>query len=68
MVLKNNFFKENEGDKIWWVNDGDRVGTFLFSFDRKKIYRLFYDYPTKLSKEEKQIFDKENPFWASYLK
>lgn len=65
--MPNKFFKENENDIIWWVNDGDKVGTFLFSFDRKKIYRLFYDYPDALTKEEKEIFDNENPFWAKYL-
>lgn len=65
--LQNSFFKERQTDKTWWVNDGDKVGTFLFSFDKKKIYKLFSDYPHELTKEEKEMFDKENPFWAKYL-
>ena len=65
--LQNSFFKERQTDKTWWVNDGDKIGTFLFSFDKKTIYKLFSDYPHELTKEEKEMFDKENPFWAKYL-
>ncbi|MBM6875992.1 DUF7675 family protein, partial [Fusobacterium mortiferum] len=61
--MKSDFYKENENDIIWWVNDLDTKGEFLFSFDKKKIYNLFADYPHNLSKEEKEIFDKENPYW-----
>ena len=58
------FYKEKETDKVYWVDNFDSVGDFLFSFDKKVIFNLFRDYPYKLSKEQKQIFDKENPFWA----
>lgn len=58
------FYKDNEGDKVWWVDIPDDIGTILFSFDKKKLYNLYSDYPEKLTKEEKEIFDKENPYWA----
>lgn len=65
--MKSDFYKENENDIIWWVNDLDTKGEFLFSFDKKKTYNLFADYPHNLSKEEKEIFDKENPYWAEFF-
>ena len=65
--MKSDFYKENENDTIWWVNDLDTKGEFLFSFDKKKIYNLFADYPHNLSKEEKEIFDRENPYWAEFF-
>lgn len=66
--MKSDFYKENENDIIWWVNDLDTKGEFLFSFDKKKIYNLFADYPHNLTKEEKEIFDKENPYWAEFFR
>lgn len=43
------------------------VGRHLFSFDKKKIYNLFADYPHNLTADEKKIFDKENPFWKEFF-
>lgn len=65
--MKSDFYKENENDIIWWVNDLDTKGEFLFSFDKKKIYNLFADYPHNLTKEEKEIFDRENLYWAEFF-
>ena len=39
----------------------------MFTFDKKKIYYLYTDYPNKLTPEEKEIFDKENPFWVDFF-
>lgn len=70
MVMKDSelWYKQEETDIIWWQDTPDRVGEFLFSFDKKKTYNLFADYPHNLSKEEKEIFDKENPYWAEFFK
>lgn len=61
------FTRKNETDTIFWVIS-DRVGEHLFTFDKTRIFNLFADYPWKLSKEEKAIFDKENPYWAEFFK
>lgn len=37
------------------------LGPILFSFDRKKIYNFWSDYPHKLTAKEKQLFDDEFP-------
>lgn len=77
------FYKENPKDKIWKVthyilhdkNKGfveeniDLIrGEILFSFDKKKIYNAWKDYPYNLTKEEKELFDKENPYWKEFFK
>lgn len=61
------FYKESEECLVWWIESIDQVGEHLFSFDRKKIYNLFMDYPQNLTAEEKEIFDRENPFWRDFL-
>ncbi len=65
--MLSDFYKQNPTDKIYWTDNLDSVGEYLFSFDRKKIYNLFEDYPDKLSKEEKELFDKENPYWKEFF-
>ena len=61
------FYKENENDKIWWLDTSAMDGIFEFSFDKETIFNLFADYPHKLTAEQKAIFDKENPEWAEYF-
>lgn len=61
------FYKENKNDKIWWVDVTDRVGMWLFSFDKKKVFNLFRDYPHELTAEQRAVFDKENPYWADFF-
>ena len=59
--------KKNDGDEIWWnLTDGDD-GNFTFTFDKKKVFSLYRDYPWALTPEQKIIFDRENPFWAKYF-
>ena len=61
-------FKEKETDKTYWLEPiGKAVGEHFFSFDLEKVYNLFSDYPWALSKEEKEIFDKENPYWKDFF-
>lgn len=61
------FFKKNKTDKIYWAETPDTVGEFLFSFDKKKVFNLFADYPDKLTPEQKEIFDAENPYWVNFF-
>ena len=65
--MKYAFYKNNKKDTIYRVDNYDVIGEFLFSFDKKTIYNLFRDYPYKLNKEQKEIFDKENPYWADFF-
>ena len=61
-------YKENDSDKVWWVDTAWFArGLMLITFDKKKFYNLFEDYPHNMSSEEVQIFDKENPFWADFF-
>lgn len=67
--MKNNWYKNNDSDKTWWLDNGSEVlGQFIFSFDKKKEYNMFADYPYKLTEKEIEIFNAENPFWANYFK
>lgn len=62
------FYKEDPSDQIWWVDTSDEDGKFLFSFDKKQVFNLFEDYPHNLTPEQKEIFDKENPYWKDFFK
>ena len=64
---KYDFYKKNEADTIYWVDNIDNIGEFVFSFDKKKTFNLFADYPDKLTPEQKEIFDKENPQWKEFF-
>lgn len=63
------FYKEkkNKNSKIWWTNKIGVTGELNISFDRKRIYNLFQDYPYNMTKEEIEVFDKEEPYWASFF-
>lgn len=67
MAQSNKFYKEHEDDKIWWM-DSEGKGEWLFSFDKKKVFNMFRDYPYELTPEQKRIFDEENPEWAEFFK
>lgn len=77
------YYKEDPSNKVWRVKhyrlidkkkgivDGNIdtvLGELLFSFDKKKIYNLWTDYPQKFTEKEKEIFDKENPYWNNFFK
>ncbi len=59
--------KNNDNDIIWWVNDYETVGVWEFTFDKEHYFNMFRDYPWRLSPEQKEIFDRENPFWADFF-
>ena len=59
---------ENKRLKFAWLDNPEKIGEMNFTFDGKKIFNLFRDYPYKLTQEQKALFDKENPFWADFFK
>ena len=61
------FYKDSEESKVWWIDKIGVIGEFLFSFDKKKIYNLFLDYPHNMTEEEVRIFDRENPYWRDFF-
>lgn len=67
ILIKGECWSREPGEKIWWLHT-NLIGPRLFSFDKKKIYNMFSDYPNKLTPEEKEIFDKENDYWAEFFK
>lgn len=58
-------YKDNENEKIWWVETPDTVGEMLFTFDKKTVFNFWQDYPEKLTDEQIRIFQKENPTLAA---
>lgn len=63
------FTKKHKKDKVWRAHPKvKKMGPMLFSFDKKTVFNVFSDYPQELTKEEKEIFDKEYPFWADWRK
>ena len=68
MEQTNKFYKNKPEDVIWWVYNPEVKGQWLFSFDKKKIFNMFRDYPYELTSEQKTIFDRENSYWADFIK
>lgn len=62
-----NFYKENKDSKVWWTSKINSIGELNISFDRKKIYNLYEDYPDNMTEEEVEIFDNEEPYWADFF-
>nr|DAN33719.1 MAG TPA: hypothetical protein [Caudoviricetes sp.] len=62
------WFKHEETDAVWWKSDTEAVGEMIFSFDKKKEFNFWQDYPNKLTKEQRAIFDKENEILVKSLK
>ena len=67
MEQSNNWYKNYPDDIIWWLDNYDRIGEWVFSFDKKTTFNMFADYPDKLTPEQKEIFDEENPEWAEFF-
>ena len=66
--MSNNWYKNKDSDVIWWLDTSEYEGLWIFSFDKETTFNMFADYPHKLTKEQKEIFDKENPFWKDFFK
>lgn len=66
--MKGDFYKNHETDQVWWVSDPENhFGEFRISFDKKTVINLFRDYPWKLTAQQKETFDRENPEWAEFF-
>lgn len=50
-------------NKIYWVNT-ETKGDLIFTFDKKEFFNFYKDYPHKLTPEQKELFDKEEPLLA----
>ena len=61
-----NFYKKKRSDTVWWLKETG--GEHKFSFDKETVFNLLTDYPDKLTPEQKEIFDKENPYWVKRFK
>ena len=62
------WYKDEDWHQIWWLEVLNEKGLFLFSFDQVKIYNLFEDYPDRMTAEEVEIFDRENPYWQDFFR
>ena len=62
------WYHDEPGQKIWWLEVLNEKGLWLFSFDKEKIYNLFEDYPWNMTDDEVAIFDAENPYWADFFR
>ncbi len=71
MTDKMTFYKISETDKIWWVGDlcHDVIlyGKDWITFDRKKIYNLWTDYPHNMTPDEVELFNREHPQRAEFF-
>ena len=46
------FYKNKPSDTIWWVDNTDETGVWLFSFDKVKIYNP--NFATSIFKRRKK--------------
>lgn len=61
------FYKDRISLRVWKVDLAKQIaGPMLFTFDRKKIYNFWSDYPQKLMPEEIEVFEEDNPYWANF--
>ncbi len=58
----------DNNSKFSWIENPEKIGEMLFTFDGKQIFNLFRDYPHALTPEQKSIFDEANPFWVDFFK
>ncbi|MGN0232233.1 MAG: hypothetical protein ACI4A8_08520 [Muribaculaceae bacterium] len=63
------FYKEESNDdKVLFVDNFDeKIGVIEFTFDKETIYNFFEDYPEKLTKSQREQFDKEHPYYKEHF-
>lgn len=59
------WFKHSPDSRVWW-KETNEIGLFIFSFDRKKEYNFYRDFPEKLTPEEERIFREEEPILGKF--
>lgn len=42
---KYELYQNENNDKIWWVDNYDRIGEYIFTFDKKRFFNFFADCP-----------------------
>lgn len=62
------FIKKDAKSKVWDAIPEEEDGGMYISFDCKKIYNLYKDYPDNMTEEEIEIFEKERPLWKKLFK
>ena len=67
-VERGEWYKDEPWHQIWWLEVLNEKGLWLFSFDQVRIFNMFEDYPDKLTAEETEIFDREQPYWADFFR
>ena len=65
MLIFSELKKKNDNDKIYWTRNLEEMEEVYFTFDKVTFFNL-KDYPKLLTKEQKEIFDKENPDYAEF--
>lgn len=60
------WIKNNKGDLVSWDVADNEEPMFRFDDEPDKEYFLHGGY-VKLPPDKKEIFDKENPFWAEFF-
>lgn len=60
--------KEDNMSGFRWLENPEKIGEMLFTFDGERVFNLFRDYPHELTTEQKKVFDEENPYWAEFFK
>ncbi len=60
-------YRRCKDGKILWVDfEGECTGAMIFTFDKVHFYSFYRDYPDKLTKEERELFLKENPTFKDW--
>ena len=60
--------KEDNMSGFRWLENPEKIGEMLFTFDGERVFNPFRDYPHELTTEQKKVFDEENPYWAEFFK
>lgn len=68
MAVSDKSDKNETVSRFRWVRNPGQKGELLFTFDGAQIFNLFRDYPDRLSQDQKEQFDAENPYWADFFK